>query len=76
MVQPVHLQVRDRDGHLLVSKMHPASVTEFSELYVVLPAGRFSLKATTESGWVAERELVVDPARPARRALVLQLAKR
>ncbi|MFT4512859.1 MAG: hypothetical protein ACI89X_001940 [Planctomycetota bacterium] len=75
MVQDVQLEVRDGDGEVLILKPHLASLTELSELYVVLPEGRFAVRATTKSGLVAEREIGVDATVPARRAILLQLRK-
>lgn len=75
MVQGVQLEVRNSDGELLIRKPHQASPSELSELYVVLPEGRFALRATTKSGLVAEREVVIDASVPVRRALLVQLRK-
>lgn len=71
IAQRVLFEVRDAAGALVVQKHHRASLTTFSEPFVELPEGEYTVRASTRSGLQAERRFVIDAAVPASRALLL-----
>jgi len=68
----VTIEVHDGSGWLVNRKMQAATSNGAPSIFMMLPAGTFEVRATSASGLVAKRTLVVAPDEPVRRAVMLE----
>ena len=68
----VTVEVHDGHGWIINRKMQAASVHGAPSVSMMLPAGEHLIRATSSSGLVAVRKLIIDPNERPRRAVMLE----